>query len=258
MENTVYRQHICHSYKVGAFCTGARSHRRLAEGLHLPPSQLFLFFWGMVFLPGDFLPSSLFKVQMPIMWEDHWSPCRAWKTLCFHPQLIHVYRFQKWGAGFCFRLLSLRDMQISFYLSEGDPCVAFFGIYPMELSCRAISCGGGRDRLSLKVVRSSGKYLANTQLRRSEESVITSLYGETSWEFPSTQRAIRFRTLLSLFLSSSPLAFVSLELVMTGLGPNLLKTQTLWLSQQLLFHCPIFMLMYPFDFHPNPHEVRIS
>lgn len=35
---------------------------------------------------------------------------------------------------------------------------------------------------------------------------------------------------------------------MTGLGPNLLQTQTLWLSQQLLFHCPIFMLRYPFDF----------
>lgn len=36
--------------------------------------------------------------------------------------------------------------------------------------------------------------------------------------------------------------------MIAGLGPNLWITQTLWPSQQLLFNCPIFMLIYPFDF----------
>lgn len=45
--------------------------------------------------------------------------------------------------------------------SEEDLLAAFLGIYPMRLCCRDIFYGGGRERLSLNVVLSAGKYLAN-------------------------------------------------------------------------------------------------
>lgn len=59
--------------------------------------------------------------------------------------------------------------------SEEEPLAAFLSIYPMELCCRDVSCGGGRDRLSQKVVLSAGKYLANAQLWTSKEHGVTSL-----------------------------------------------------------------------------------
>lgn len=43
--------------------------------------------------------------------------------------------------------------------SEEDPPDTFWGIYPVEICFRDISCGGGRDRLSLSVVLPAGKYL---------------------------------------------------------------------------------------------------
>jgi len=59
--------------------------------------------------------------------------------------------------------------------SEEDPLAAFMGVYLTELCYRDISCGGGEHRLSLNVVLSAGKYLANTHLWRSNESGVTSL-----------------------------------------------------------------------------------
>lgn len=58
--------------------------------------------------------------------------------------------------------------------SEEDPLAVFLSIYPMELCCRVISCGGCRNRLSQNVL-SARKYSVNTQLWRSKESRITSL-----------------------------------------------------------------------------------
>lgn len=43
--------------------------------------------------------------------------------------------------------------------SEEDTLDTSWGTYPMEIYFRGISFGGGRDKLSLSVVLSAGKYL---------------------------------------------------------------------------------------------------